>query len=510
MKRILRIALLSIVLFCCNNKKGTIRIQKDNYVQLTEYRMAAEWEPAKGVCFVWPPVIPKDLVIEFAKDTHIFPVVDGENGKKDAQKWLNKWNIDITKVTFIDLKTGYSITTRDWGPSAIFGADGEFKMSDGIFYNMPSTGLACDDSLTFHKTKEGKLYIDPLDTTFVNFAKQLGYKTHKLPFVNTGGNILTDGIGTAFSTCAILAENNHIDIDDETFFHLCDSLLGISKYNIISNFYPYGIQHIDCLIKLTDEETMLVAEPPKEHKLYDIYDSIVTHELSKLKTPYNRPYTIKRIKIGKYYEDEDAEYLSNYTNSLILNDKVYVPMFGIKEDSLAMETWASVMPGYTIKGFDFVLKDQPLKSVYAHYDEIEELGVKTGWFYDDALHCRDRALWDENMLFISVKKILPYISKDEKAIVYATVVDYGDISLVPKEVTLNWRIKGEHTWQYVKMKSDSNAHFWNAQIPKQEKEIEIEYFVEAVSNSEKSQTRPITAPKGFYKFKNTLYKNGYK
>jgi agmatine deiminase len=84
-------------------------------------------------------------------------------------------------------------------------------------------------------------------------------------------------------------------------------------------------------MKLLDEERILVAEPPKDHELYTVYENIVEKELKSLKTVYGKPYEIIRIKIGRYEDDN----LAAYTNSIIVNKNIYVPLFQIKEDSLA-------------------------------------------------------------------------------------------------------------------------------------------------------------------------------
>ena len=501
MNRITFFVALTILLISCKNEKVENKLQNNNYLQITKNRMAAEWEPANGVFFVWPPYIPKELIIELAKDTHIYPFVEGEEGKKEAEKWFEKWGIDSTNVTFINLKTDGENTPRDWGPSAVFMKNGEFKFTDGQYmYASTFTDLACNDSLEFIKTKSGQIYRSPVDSAIVPIANQLGFEVLNLPFTNTGGNVLTDGIGTAFSTCVLLTENRFNGISDREFFNLNDSLLGFTKYNIISNFDMIGIQHIDCLLKLVDEETILVAQPPEDHELFSIYENIVKNELSKLKTAYGRPYTIKRIKIAQYYEEDLIAYLTAYTNSLILNKNVYVPLFGIKEDSLAIKTWESVMPGYTIKGFNYVLDEQPIefKSTFEGFDE---LGVKTGWFYDDAVHCRTKAIWDEDMIFISVKKVLPEILIGQEAILYATIIDYGGEGLSVNDIFFNWRIKGKTTWSKIKMSMGNNPNHWIASIPQHENETAIEYYVEAKSNSGKTQRRPITAPEGYFEFK---------
>ena len=500
--------MLIILLGSCKYLSDTRKYQSDNYFQISGNRQVAEWEPAIGVYFVWPPVIPKELIIELSKDTHIYPFVDGEAGQKNAEEWFEKWEIDLNNVTFINLTTRGEVTPRDWGPGAVFTKNGEFKITDGHYkHGCPSTDLACNDSLKFHLNVKGKRYRSTIvDTAIVTIGNRLGFEVLELPFTNTGGNVLTDGMGTAFSTCVLLTENRFNGIKDEKFFHLNDSLLGLSNYNIISNFDKTGIQHIDCLLKLIDEETLLVAEPPKDHELYGTYENIVQNELSHLNTIYNRPYTIKRIKVAPYYTDNDAAYLSAYTNSVILNKNVYVPLFGIDEDSLALETWRSLMPGYSIKGFDYVLKDQPLKSKY-HFQGFEEIGVKTGWLYEDAIHCRTKAFWDENMIFISVKKVLPELNINQKAFLHATIIDYSNSDLTVQEVFLHWRKKGNDSWNKIKMETDNKPNHWKAEFPEKENGTEIQYYIEAKSSSGATQSKPITAPEGFYTFKYLAQQN---
>lgn len=502
MYRIIFFVVLAVSFISCKNEKVENKLQPDNYINITKNRTAAEWEPVKGVFFVWPPVIPKELIIEFANDTHIYPFVDGKADQIEAEGWFKKWGIDLTNVTFINLKTEYENTPRDWGPSAVFTKNGKYKITDGQYiYGCPSTDLACNDSLEFHKTKSGKLYYSAhVDTAIVPIANQLELEVLDIPFANTGGNVLTDGMGTAFSTCALLTENRFNGISDQEFFNLNDSLLGFTRYNIISNFDKMGIQHIDCLLKLVDEETILVAQPPEDHELFNIYENIVKNELSKLRTPYGRPYIIKRIKIGQYYEEEQTAYLAAYTNSIILNKKVYVPLFNIKEDSSALKTWESVMPGYSIKGFSYLLDEQPILSEF-HFQGFDELGVKTGWVYEDAIHCRTRALWDEDMIFISVKKVLSETPINQETNIHATIIDYSGEGLSANEMFLNWRIKGKSKWSAIKMRMDNNPNHWMASIPQHEKETTIEYYIKVKSNSGKTQRKPITAPEGYYEFK---------
>ena len=80
-----------------------------------------------------------------------------------------------------------------------------------------------------------------------------------------------------------------------------------------------------------------------------------------------KPYRIIRIDCPPY----DGYNIAAYTNSLILNQKVFVPLFNIPGDAQALETFEAALPGYEVIGFPW-----------------------GSWYYYDALHCRTRAIFD--------------------------------------------------------------------------------------------------------------------
>lgn len=487
-----------IILFlssCSDNFNKNIEAEEPKfYSQGIQNRTAAEWEPAIGALVVWPLSIPHKLAIELANDNHLFTMVENEDSRKEAEKWFNQWNISLDNVTFIYAKQGVDAWwTRDWGPSAVFTHKNEYKLADGKYiYSTPASGIACKDSLRFlYKDENNKIKLTQIDDdATIPLAKQLDFELLDLPFNNTGGNVLTDGIGTAFSTCIIFNENNYHGVENEDFLKLNDSLLGFENYNIISNFESFGIQHIDCLLKLIDEETILVAEPPSDHELHSVYENII-NELSALRNFYDKPYEILRIKTSRYEEER----LAAYTNSLILNKIIYVPLFDIPQDSIALSTWEEAMPGYTVKGFRFALDDEPLvaEKVKEHYKDY-------GWNDGDALHCRTRAIWNPKMLFITVNTIPNEVNSNYKKKVYATIIDYSKKGLVDNKCELFWRITGESNWNSIKLSSSNNKNHFFAEIPKHESGVKIQYYISAVSNSGEKETRPKTAPIAAYEF----------
>jgi agmatine deiminase len=458
-------------------------------------RLAAEWEPALGTMVVWPLSIPYKLAVELAKDNHLYTIVENDAAKTAASEWYTKWGIAPSTNTFIYAPKGIdSWWVRDWGPGAVFTPEGKMKLADGKYiYSTPITNIQCEDSLYFiYKTQDKQVIkTETDDSATVHLAKGLGLDVLDLPFINTGGNVLTDGLGTAFSTCVLLNENRYYGVKDDDFLQLNKKLLGINAYSILSNFEKRGIQHIDCFMKLLDEERILVMEPPSDHELYPVYESIVENELSQLITPYGRPYEILRIKTARYNEKA----LAAYTNAIIVNKTIYVPLFQIKEDKVALETWQEAMPGYVVKGFEYALSNEPIvdKQVKDHYKEY-------GWKDGDALHCRVRAVWDPEMLFMSTRRIQDEVDTKHRNMVHTTIIDYSGKGLVKDKLDLIWRTIGASSWNRVALKQTGSTNIFSAEIPVHKSGAEIEYYVSAVSNSGKKETQPRSAPEGTYQF----------
>jgi agmatine/peptidylarginine deiminase len=469
--------------------------ENNYYTQANSNRTAAEWEPAIGTMVSWPLSIPSKLAVELSEDNHLFTIVKDSTSRTEAMAWYSKWGINADDNTFVIAPQGVdSWWTRDWGPSAVFTSEGQMKLGDGKYiFSTPVTGRNCTDSLQFlYQTEDHKVITtEEDDNATVPIGNQLKIEVLDLPFINTGGNVLTDGIGTAFSMCILTNENRYFGVDTDQFLKLNKSLLGIDRYHFLSNFEKRGIQHIDCFLKLLDEERILVIEPPKDHELYQVYEDIVNYELSKLTTPYGRPYEILRLKTNRTFGNQ----LAAYSNSIIVNKTIYVPLFRIDQDKTALARWQEVMPGYTVKGFTYALKDESFvdKKVLDHYKIY-------GWNHGDALHCRTRAIWDKEMLFISVKKINSIVDTKQKNVLYTTIIDYSKKGVNKSECFLMWRKSGEKVWQQLTLLETDHIQHFKAEFPDQPSGTNIEYYISATSNSGKTETQPRTAPLGFYSY----------
>jgi agmatine deiminase len=460
-------------------------------------RMVAEWEPAIGVLIAWPLSIPHKLVIEMSKDIKLQILVEDQKSKQDAIKKLSKWGVMPDRVKFITAPQGIDVSwTRDWGPHTLFTPVGEMMMADPRYlYATPTTGLACDDTLQFiYKDDQGKIIQTIKDDRAPEYVSSSNdIEIIQLPFAFTGGNVISDGQRTAFSTCALINENRHTGVPDEKFFNDARSILGIQQYNILSNFEDRGIQHIDCFMKLLDEERILVIRPPSDHPSSAQYEGIVNQELTKLTNTWGRPYQILRIDTETYHENE----LAAYTNALILNKNIYVPMFGIPQDTVAVRQWKEAMPGYTIKPFEFVLAGEP-----ALREQAREIYEEIGWTGGDALHCRTRAIWDPNMIYMSVNRIPAKVPKASSYVLDVIIKDYSKGSLVPESLKVIWRVKGKDEWKELKLTTSDIPDHYKASFPGGQAGVTIEYYVTAKSNwGTIPSTMPRTAPEGYYTFR---------
>ena len=217
------------ICFSCNNRSETKeRINEANYYTQSDHnRMAAEWEPVLGVMVVWPLALPRKLVVELAKDNRLFTLVPDKKNMQDAIKWYLLWGIDTSRVKFIVAKQGEDAWwVRDWGPHAVFTPGGRMQLGDAKYiYSTPMSGLACDDSLRFQTANNKIIRTDTDDQATVEIGKALNIPVLDLPFISTGGNVLTDGLGTAFSTCILANENRFNGTSAEEFFELNKRLL---------------------------------------------------------------------------------------------------------------------------------------------------------------------------------------------------------------------------------------------------------------------------------------------
>jgi agmatine/peptidylarginine deiminase len=435
--------------------------------------MVAEWEPAAGTLIRWPLGIPSSLVVELAKDDTLYVLVETQSQENSARNTFASWGVNANHVRYVRANT-YSHWTRDWGPHDVFDGNGVWGITDPIFNGYPWVP-GCDRSLGEEEPASeriGSRGYDEDDQVNAALAAFFGAPLHALPRFCTGGNIMTDGQGTAFSTRQMVDENAPLG-NEASFLSLAEEYLGITRYFILDNPEIHGIQHIDCYAKLLDEETVLVKRVSPSHGEYACVEALAD-AFEGATGCYGRPYRVRRVDCGAYnsYGDPAA-----YTNSLILNGKVLVPLFGISTDAAALAAYEAAMPGYEVIGFSW-----------------------GSWYYYDALHCRTMGIHDRHMLRMTHRRMdetVPWASSHEMR---AFIDDRSGAGLVEGGSVLRWRLQGETLWNEVPLAPTADPDTFAAAVPEVPGGATVEYWLEASDSSGRVERLPRAAPLGWYDF----------
>jgi agmatine/peptidylarginine deiminase len=433
--------------------------------------VAAEWEPVVGVLIGWPLKLPRALVCEMAKDVDLFVTVCDCRNEQCAVRTFAEWGIDPRRVHCIVTRqgTGYYLT-RDWGPFAVFDGQGHYQLVDGQYRDYPLGGIRNDRFKWL--TRLVRVDYRPDDEAPAAVAQCLGRQRTELPLALTGGNVAFDGQGTGFASQILLAENRAKGVSEDQFLGILKQQMGVTRFYFLPHFERIGIQHIDCLFKLLDEERILIKRAPPGHPAGEAIERVVCL-LSQLTNTYGRPYQILRIDTPTYHLHK----MANYTNSVIVNRKIYVPLFGIPGDLAALETWRAAMPGYEVVGF--------------RYD---------GWTSSDALHCRVRGIWDPQMLSLTHRRMDGCAPWASKFTLEVHIRDYSGAGLIPDQLHLAWRGHRSGEWKIARLQPAAQAHAFRASIEGVQPGQTVDYFFSAASRSGRQETLPRTAPQGYYTF----------
>ncbi|MEM1220967.1 MAG: agmatine deiminase family protein [Bacteroidota bacterium] len=168
-----------------------------------------------------------------------------------------------------------------------------------------------------------------------------------------GGNILFDGLGRAFGSRRIAWQNPQYTEEQVRqqimdAFHLDDFVYLEPLLNCGGGIWA----HVDMWMKIIDHENILVSEYPDWVPDYPVLEANV-QTVANLTNALGRPYRIHRIPAppngnGSYPVTLNEE-MRTYTNSLIMNDLVVVPSYGLPLDQEAKAIYEELFPGRSIE-----------------------------------------------------------------------------------------------------------------------------------------------------------------
>ncbi len=418
-------------------------------------RTPAEFEEAGGLIITWASY--QNELREIVKQAKLrVPVYIVTSNPSNVQSFLTQGGISMDNITLLDLGFN-SVWVRDFGPQSIYLKDtDELAFVDWI-YNRPHRPL--DNQIPANMAN----YLDiPIFQMTTNPNR----------LVATGGNFMSDGHGTGFSSKLILAENPNLteaQVDEIKY-----RFMGIDRY-IKMDELPYdNISHLDMHMKLLDEETLLVGDFPAGISDGPFIEANLDYVLSSYQTCFGRDYQVVRIPMvpsqsGNY--PPSASYRT-FTNSLILNDLVLIPTYHHSAlNQEALEIYQQAMPGYQIMG------------VY-----MENVIGASG-----AIHCITREIAATDPIFISHARIREIEDMYDDYLVEATITNAHGIT----SASVFFKTAGQEGFTEITMQSEGDQY--TAIIPAQACNATVKYFISA-SNEHKTITRPFPGATGPWSF----------
>ncbi len=439
-------------------------------------RTMAEWEEIQALTISWKsfPSILKQIAAAARQEV---PVIILAENVQTVQNYLQTQNdggpafANLDNIEIIQNNTN-TIWIRDYGANSVYADEvGSLFLVDWI-YNRPR----------------------PLDDVSPQaIADHLGleiFGTITAPYnlMNTGGNFMSDGFGTAFASELVLEENDgngeynlvypvqteqQVDMIHEEF-------MGIERY-IKMPVLPYdGIHHIDMHMKLLDEETLLVGEYPAGVADGPQINANIEYVLSNFQSKWGTPYNVIRIpmppSVSGNHPDNNGAYRT-YTNGVFVNNTIIIPTYREEYDTTAIRIWSEACPGYNIVGVD---SDNTGANIIAQ---------------SGAIHCITHSVGANNPLLISHQ---PLQDTYDELNAY-TVNAYMNHADGMGGAWLYWRVQGTTTFEEVDMVS-MDFNNWTGWIPAQPAGTIIQYYLKGRAVTGKEQTRPMPAPLGYWSF----------
>ena len=396
----------------------------------------AEFERAKGVLVRYPFGIPVTLIREMARDAIVTTLVTGTSQENTVRTTYTNAGVNLQNCNFIYAPTD-SYWTRDFGPWYITYGENQVGIVD-FPYNRPRPN---DDEVP------------------VKVAAALGMPLFGMNVVQTGGNFMSDGYGMGASTKIAYTENptqTNAQVDQKML-----NYLGVYDYHVLEDPNNTYIDHIDCWGKYLAPNKVLIRSVPTSHPQYSALEATAAYFQNTI-TPWGVPYQVYRVNTPQNQP---------YTNSYILNNKVFVPIMGTSYDAAALEVYRQAMPGYQIFG----IIGQP----------------STPWESTDALHCRTHEMADPEMLSIKHHPLLSNVVQSDAYNVEANINAFSGAEIIADSVLLYYRVNPNiyTPFQAMNMTHASGSQ-WTASIPSPEYGSTVQYYLHAADATGRSENYP--------------------
>lgn len=407
-----------------------------------EVRFPGEYEPMQAVMIVYPLGIPVELVKEMAEDCKVITVVTSYEQNYAANDFQAA-GVNMANVEFMNASTN-SYWIRDFGPWYIF--NGKEPAIVDNKYNRPRP---YDDDIPGH------------------FAEYWNIEMFGMNVVHTGGNMMEDGRGHGVSDDIVITESySQAGVTEEQVYERMKAYLGIDPYHVTIDPQGDYIAHVDCWGKYLAPDKILLARVPESNPRYPYYEEVAEY-FETTNCCWGYPYKVYRVDIP------GGNVISPYTNSLILNKKVLVPMGSNNAyNEAALNIYREAMPGYEVIG-------------------VQNNSYWDGWLNTDALHCRTRGVMDFNMFYVDHRDVVFGEQEWQDSIaITSKFIAYSGADLKQDSLLIYYRID-EGEYQTAKMTATGNPDEYVGYIKGYNGGSKVDYYVFGADESNRRYQQPV-------------------
>ncbi len=426
-------------------------------------RSMAEWEELQALVITWAGYTSiLSQIVDHAKEECEVIIIC--SNPTSVQNTLTQNNVDWSENVSFVISDFDSVWVRDYGPNPCYTNDVDSLVMVDWKYNRP---FRVEDD-------------EDVPVAVANFLDIPIYHTtdDENYMVHTGGNFMSDGLGLGFSSRLVVEENNPADDPDdpeaeEHVKEVMDDFMGIDEYVLMTTLEHDNISHIDMHMKIIDERTLLVGEYPEGVSDGPQIEANIQYILNNFLTDEGEPFEIVRIPMPPNAQGNFppfSHYLT-YANAIFINKTILVPTYAEPYDSEALAIWEAAMPGYNVQGIN-----------------CNSMISASG-----ALHCITKEVGVDNPLWIVHHRVLE-ACENEPTLVEATIKHKDGIS----DATVFYREAGDLDYSSILMSADGD--YFSAEIPMMPAESNMEYYIQAATNTAKIIHRPMPAPEGYFSF----------
>ena len=400
-------------------------------------RFPAEFEPMQAVTIRYPLGIPTSLVKQLSERTKVYVIVSSSQ-QNSANNTFQNAGCNMSNITYYNMSTD-SYWVRDYAPWYIFN-DLEPAIVDNV-YNRPRQ----NDNMV-------PIYM----------GQKLGLTVYGMNLTHTGGNMMEDGRGVGVSDELVIQEN---DYNETNVRQKMKQFLGIDPYHITIDPQGDYIAHVDCWGKLLAPDKILIAQLPTSNSQYDEYEQVANF-FATTNCCWGYPYKVYRV-----YEP-GGNTVAPYTNSLIINKTVFVPMGSNNTyNNQALSVYQEALPGYEIIG-------------------VTGNSGSTAWQNTDALHCRTRGVMDFDMLFVDHRNVVfGEQSMQDSIAITSKFIAYSGQALKQDSLLVYYSIDGG-AYQTAKMRATGNQYEYVGYIKGYNYGSSVDYYVFGADQSGHRYTQP--------------------